>query len=186
MLANAFIASLALGEPLRCRDLLGCLLCAGGGIVIVVSTPANPVDTDVDVFLANAQAPQLFTSPSPSPRPSSPSSPSPSPSPSPNTTPSPSQEPPFVLYMLLLTATVLCMLHFRERFGRRHVGYYVLLCSPLGMVRRAVLARRATAATNLAAASLQPSCIRPAAVLQPSCSRPAAVRQPYATAAAST
>ena len=41
VLANAFIASMALGEPLRCRDLLGCLLCAGGGVVIVVSTPAN-------------------------------------------------------------------------------------------------------------------------------------------------
>lgn len=98
VLANAFIASLVLGEPLRCRDLLGCLLCAGGGIIIVVSTPANPVDTDVDVFLANAQ------------------------------------EPAFVLYMLLLTASVLCMLRFRDRFGRRHVGYYVLLCSLLGSV----------------------------------------------------
>jgi len=98
VLANAFIASLALGEGFRCRDLLGCLLCAGGGIVIVVSTPANPVDTDVDVFLANAQ------------------------------------EPPFVIYMLMLTATVLGMLSFRERFGRRHVGYYVLLCSLLGSV----------------------------------------------------
>ena len=78
VLANAFIASMALGEPLRCRDLLGCLLCAGGGVVIVVSTPANVVDTDIDVFLANAQ------------------------------------EPPFVLYMLVLTATVLGMLRFRE------------------------------------------------------------------------
>ena len=42
-----------------------------------MSTPANVVDTDIDVFLANAQ------------------------------------EPPFVLYMLVLTATVLGMLRFR-------------------------------------------------------------------------
>ena len=98
VLANAFIASLALGEGFRLRDLCGCLLCAAGGIIIVASTPANPVNTDVDVFLANAQ------------------------------------EPLFIVCMLLLTATVLCMLSFQESFGRRHVGYYVLLCSLLGSV----------------------------------------------------
>ena len=42
VLANAFIASMALGEPLRWRDLLGCLLCAGGGVVIVVSPYPYP------------------------------------------------------------------------------------------------------------------------------------------------
>ena len=45
VLANAFIASMALGEPLRCRDLLGCLLCAGGGVVIVVSLTLSLTQT---------------------------------------------------------------------------------------------------------------------------------------------
>ena len=98
VLANAFIASMALGESFRLRDLFGCLLCAAGGVIIVASTSANPVDTDVDVFLENAQ------------------------------------EPLFVVYMVLLTATVLCMLTFQKKFGRRHVGYYVLLCSLLGSI----------------------------------------------------
>lgn len=99
VLANAFIASLALGEGLRLRDLLGCALCAAGGVVIVLSSPAKHGDAmDVETFMRNARAPL------------------------------------FVVYVLLLTAVVVAMLGFQERYGRRHVGYFVLLCSLLGSV----------------------------------------------------
>ena len=98
VLANAFIASLALGEGLRVRDLAGCALCAAGGIIIVLSTPAKHGDMDEETFMQNARAPL------------------------------------FVIYMFLLTAVVMVMLSYQERYGRRHVGYFVLLCSLLGSV----------------------------------------------------
>ena len=59
VLANAFIASMALGEPLRCRDLLGCLLCAGGGVVIVVSTPANALTLSLSLSLSRSRSRSL-------------------------------------------------------------------------------------------------------------------------------
>ena len=48
---------------LRMRDLLGCLFCIVGGSVIVASTPAHPVDPDIDVFLQNVQARQRSVPP---------------------------------------------------------------------------------------------------------------------------
>ena len=80
-----------------------------------------------------------------------------------------------MLYMLLLTATVLCLLRFQERYGRRHVGYYVLLCSRRGMVRRAVLAAAelATCGSRPPHGSRRRSALRTAALGAPwqSCGR---------------
>ena len=55
VLANAFIASLLLGEGLRLRDLVGCALCMLGSVIIVTSTPTSSVDADIDHFVRNVQ-----------------------------------------------------------------------------------------------------------------------------------
>ena len=44
------------------------------------------------------------------------------------------QAPPFLLYIALLASAVTAMLANQERYGHRHVAYYVLLCSLLGSV----------------------------------------------------
>ncbi|KAL3911387.1 MAG: hypothetical protein SGPRY_008714 [Prymnesium sp.] len=40
----------------------------------------------------------------------------------------------FAIYMVLLTAVVLLLVGFQDKYGHRHVAYYVLLCSLLGSV----------------------------------------------------
>ena len=60
VLANAFIAAFVLGEGLRVRDLLGCLLCIVGGVVIV-STPASSANVDIDHFMTNVQDPTFIS-----------------------------------------------------------------------------------------------------------------------------
>ena len=57
VLANCFIAAIALGESLRCRDLTGCLLCVAGGCVVVLSTPERSNELDPSGFLQALQAP---------------------------------------------------------------------------------------------------------------------------------
>ena len=44
------------------------------------------------------------------------------------------QEPAFVVYMVILSAAVLVMVGFQDKYGHRHVAYYVMLCSLLGSV----------------------------------------------------
>ena len=44
------------------------------------------------------------------------------------------QAPAFVVYAVLLSATIALMLGFQDQYGYRHVSYYVLLCSLLGSV----------------------------------------------------
>mmetsp|Transcript_29396 Transcript_29396/g.90090 ORF Transcript_29396/g.90090 Transcript_29396/m.90090 type:complete len:443 (-) Transcript_29396:411-1739(-) len=55
VLSNAFIAALVLGEGLRARDLVGCALCIGGGVIIVLSSSSHPADPDIDTFLRLVQ-----------------------------------------------------------------------------------------------------------------------------------
>lgn len=98
VLANAFIAALVLGEGLRLRDIVGCVLCVAGGTIIVFATPSPSAELSPDGFLANLQA----------------------------TT--------FLVYMAVLVVTVAVMLAMQERYGHRHVAYYVLLCSLIGSV----------------------------------------------------
>ena len=44
------------------------------------------------------------------------------------------QATPFVVYIVILLATVLAMLGMQDAYGHRHVAYFVLLCSLLGSV----------------------------------------------------
>ena len=55
VLSNCFIASLVLGEGLRCRDLIGCILCIGGGSLIVGSSPPKVEAMSIDVFMEHVQ-----------------------------------------------------------------------------------------------------------------------------------
>lgn len=98
VLANAFIAAVLLGEGLRLRDLSGCLLCIGGGSIIVLATPEHGEELDPHGFIHALQA------------------------------------TPFVVYIVVLIATVLVLLALQDTYGHRHVAYFVLLCSLLGSV----------------------------------------------------
>jgi len=44
------------------------------------------------------------------------------------------QDRVFAVYMVLLSAAVLLLVGFQDKFGHRHVAYYVMLCSLLGSV----------------------------------------------------
>lgn len=56
VLANAFIASVFLGERFRCVDAIGCVLCVAGGVIIVRSVPSHPSELDPDGFLQSLEA----------------------------------------------------------------------------------------------------------------------------------
>ena len=55
VLSNAFIAALILREGFRLRDFFGCVLCVGGGVVIVLSSTSHPADPNLHRFLELVQ-----------------------------------------------------------------------------------------------------------------------------------
>jgi uncharacterized membrane protein len=55
VLSNAFIAALVLREGSRLRDLMGCALCIGGGVVIVLASASHPADPDIKGLLYRVQ-----------------------------------------------------------------------------------------------------------------------------------
>jgi drug/metabolite transporter (DMT)-like permease len=57
VISNAFIASFFLGEGFRLRDLVGCALCIGGGVVIVLAGTSHPAAPDFKGFLYLVQDP---------------------------------------------------------------------------------------------------------------------------------
>lgn len=55
VLSNAFIAALVLREGFRLRDLVGCALCIGGALVIVLASASHPADPDIKGLLYRVQ-----------------------------------------------------------------------------------------------------------------------------------